>query len=83
MDIQELDESIKVGAVFNGNNIVPRWFIWEKRKYQIEKINYEWQDKNGKEKLFCFSVISGANTYEITFNAERTVWRLCKLCADT
>ncbi len=81
MEIEELDTIIKVGAVFHGgSDIRPSWFIWERRKYLIKKINYVWLDRMGSEKIHCFSVTDGANNYEISFNAERTVWKLNKIC---
>lgn len=80
MKIETIDEIIEVGAVFKGDKVLPRWFLWEKRKYSILEVNYTWNDKSGCEKIFCFSVTDGANTYEISFNAERTVWKLNKIC---
>jgi hypothetical protein len=83
MEIKELDQTIKVGAVFRGgSDIRPAWFIWEGRKYAIKEVNYAWMDRNGREKIHCFSVTDGTNTYEISFNAERTVWKLNKICGE-
>lgn len=79
MGCLENSEIIKVGAVFKGSKIVPKWFIWEKRKYMIKEINYDWMDKKGREKIYCFSVTDGKNNYEISFNAERAIWQLNKV----
>jgi hypothetical protein len=77
--METLDETIKVGAVFKGGKIIPKWFIWEDREYRIKDINYFWMDRQGREKIQCFSVTDGANNYEISFNTERTLWKLNKI----
>ncbi len=80
MKIETIDDTIEVGAVFKNDKIIPRWFLWEKRKYSVLEVNYIWNDRCGTEKIFCFSVTDGTNTYEISFNAERTTWKLNKIC---
>ena len=76
MELKEINQTIKVGVVFKGDKVIPKWFTWEGRKYEIKEINYNWLDHQGREKLHCFSVTDGANNYELSFNAERTVWKL-------
>jgi hypothetical protein len=75
----EINEKIKTGVVFEGAKVVPKWFIWENRRYDIKEINYEWTDRQGAESLFCFSVNTGANSYELSFNTKQMVWRLNKI----
>ena len=95
MRIEKIDEFIKVGAIFTatggaafdgsvqkGDEIRPAWFIWDKRKYQVKEVNYFWLEKSGREKLFCFSVTDGANTYELNFNAELASWKLTKIASE-
>ncbi len=80
MEIKEINQTIKVGAVFQGDKIIPKWFTWEKRKYNIKEVNYNWKDNLGAEELHCFSVTDGANNYELSFNTKRMVWKLTKIC---
>lgn len=83
MELKELDQIIKVGAIFKGgSDISPIWFVWEGRKYMIKEVNYVWMDREGREKLHCFSVTDGANNFEMSFNAERVVWKLNKVCGE-
>ena len=70
---------IKVGAVFKGSNIAPKWFIWEGRKYNVKSIDYTWEDKQGKEKIVYFSVSDGTNSYELAYNTVRMNWLLEKV----
>lgn len=77
--IMEIAETVKVGAVFKGDKVLPKWFVWEGRKYNIKEVNYTWKDLQGAEDLYCFSVTDGANSYELTFNSKRVVWTLNKV----
>ena len=79
MEIRELNETIKVAAIFQGDKIVPKWFVWEGRKYTAKEINYVWSDREGSEKLHCFSVTDGTNNYELSFHPGKTLWRLNKV----
>jgi hypothetical protein len=73
---------IKVGAVFKGSNIIPKWFIWEGRKYNVQSINYNWTDHQGQEKIIRFSVSDGINTYELAYNLTRMNWTLDKVAEE-
>jgi len=79
VDSSEDSKAIKVGAVFKGSKIVPKWFIWEGRRYEVKEINYVWQDYQGREKIHCFSVTDGVNNYELAFHSEKMVWKLNKI----
>ena len=70
---------IKVGAVFKGGNIIPKWFIWNSRKYNVKSIDYTWEDRQGEEKIVYFSVSDGTNTYELAYNTVRMNWLLEKV----
>ena len=80
MESTNIDKIIKVGAVFKGGQILPRWFYHENRKYEIKEVNYQWEDWDGQEKLLFFSVSDGTNSYEISFNLKRMIWKLNKTC---
>lgn len=42
-----INEPILVGAIFSSGKIIPRFFIWDRRKYRIDKITYLWRSKVG------------------------------------
>ena len=79
MGYSEDSKSIRVGAVFKGASIVPKWFIWDDRKYTVKEVNYVWLDRRGQEKIYCFAVSDGTNNYKLSFNAEKAVWQLDKI----
>ena len=80
MDSTNIDKIIKVGAVFQGGRIVPRWFLYDNKKYEVREVNYQWEDFEGTEKLMFFSVSDEANSYEMSFNLKRLIWKLNKIC---
>lgn len=79
MQVTEYSEKIKVGAVFDGNKVTPKWFFWGKDKHIIQKIEHSWKAKEGETPLLYFSVTDGANVYEIRLNQKTLVWFLQKV----
>ena len=79
MQVNEVDEPIKVGVVFEDNKIVPKWFFRGKQKHNITGIEHTWRSKEGETPLVFFSVTDGANVYEIRFNLKTAEWRLEKV----
>lgn len=75
-------QAVSVGVIFKGSNILPRWFIWKERKYNIKTIDYTWIDTQGKEKIIKFSVNDGTNSYELEYHTLKTHWKLNKICCE-
>jgi len=73
-----LNERIQVLAFFNGGKISPRFFFWNNKKYKIKDITYNWQERQGQEVISYFSVNTGANLYQISFNNTSLGWRIDK-----
>ena len=71
-----INEPVDVGAVFSGNRIRPKWFIWNSRKYQIKEITYTWRDKKGQARIIHFSVTDGATLFELSLNQNSLSWCL-------
>ena len=75
---EEINEMISVVALFENGRAVPRSFTWRGRKYLVETINLEHQERHGDDIIFCFSVVANGNIYELSFNSQHLVWRLEK-----
>ncbi|PIS29123.1 hypothetical protein COT42_06135 [Candidatus Saganbacteria bacterium CG08_land_8_20_14_0_20_45_16] len=71
---------IKVGVVFQGSKIIPRWFIWESRKYEVRSLDFTWEESQGLEKIIRFSVRDGINSYELAYNTIQMNWALENIC---
>ena len=72
----ELQERIQVLAWFRNGKILPRQFIWNNKKYKIREVTYNWQERQGRETISCFSVSTGADLYQISFNNTTLGWRI-------
>jgi hypothetical protein len=79
MLVNEVNERIKVGAVFDGNRVTPRWFFRGNAKHQIKKVEHCWRSREGETPLLFFAVTDGANVYELKLNQKTLEWRLEKV----
>jgi len=76
--ITEINEAIKVGAIFGDNKkkLKPVWFIWGGKKYLIQEITYIWTERLEKDVIHHFMVADGANLFSISYNTDTLVWTL-------
>jgi hypothetical protein len=77
--ITEINEIIKVGAIFKNGNIKIKWIIWNGRKYMIKKITYKWKTKKGDKHIYNFAITDGASIFEVSFIPEDLIWNLEKI----
>ena len=78
-DPENLNERIEVLTWFKADKIYPRIFIWKNKKYKIKAITYNWQERLGKETINYFSVNTGSNLYQISFNNTSYSWKIDKI----
>ena len=76
---QKLGFPISVVTLFHNGRVTPKSFIWDNRTFWIQKVNFFWKDKHGKETLYFFSVRTEAGTYEIAFSHQSLSWHINKL----
>ena len=76
---QDLNERIDCLVWFQNAKIQPRLFVWNNKEYEIKKITYTWQERRGQELISHFSVSTGTDLYQISFNNTTFSWRLNKL----
>ncbi|MBN3038498.1 MAG: hypothetical protein JW869_03675 [Candidatus Omnitrophica bacterium] len=72
-------QAIEVVARFAPGKIRPLYLKLNNHNYRIERVNYFWQDRQGREKLYCFNVTDGANVFQIYFSNQSLSWRLAKI----
>lgn len=73
---EEINEPVVVVATFKNGHAFPRSFSWKGRKYPVDAINLEHQEKRGEDLIFCFALTAGGNSYELSFNSHLLVWTL-------
>ena len=78
----EINEPILVGAIFSAGRVVPRFFIWNNKKYQIEEVTYFWRSRIGSLPIFHFAVTSFGSVYEISYNLKTSKWYVEKVYVE-
>ncbi len=78
----EIDEPIKVGAVFALGEIRPVWFSWKGRQIRVHETTFAWKTWEGRACILHFSVTDGQGLYEICFNKEQMGWKLAKSSSE-
>ena len=73
-----IGEQVKVGAVFAGAAVRPRWFDHHRRRHEVREITYQWRSRAGDAVLLHFAVSDGTNLFELSFNQQSLEWRLEK-----
>jgi hypothetical protein len=81
-DPNQLNEKIQVLAWFKGAKIHPRLFVWNHKNYKVREITYNWQERQGGEIISYFSVSTGTDLYQISFNNTSFAWRLDKVMVE-
>ena len=74
-----LDEPIRVAALFEHGKIIPQIFFWNNKPYKINRVNFFWQERQGREVISNFSVETLGGPYQISFNNHSLSWRLNKI----
>ena len=74
--LTELNEPVEVGVVFRKAQTQPVWFLWQGRRYSIQRVTYRWKEKVGEDTIHYFSVFDGVNTFELRYDSKLLQWRL-------
>ena len=72
-----INESISVVASFGlPYKLKPVRFRWNGRLMDIKEVTYQWQTREGSDRLYHFAVTDGSSTYELSFNSASLVWNV-------
>jgi len=75
--ITEVGETVKVGAVFEPEQVlVPKWFVWNGRKFSIQRVTFTWKVRDGQRWFHHFAVTDEARVYELTYDVSSLSWKL-------
>ena len=64
---------------FKSGKITPQKIFWNNKEYEIKTVSYYWQERCGQELLHYFSVNTGSNLYQISFNNISLRWQIDKI----
>jgi len=77
--ITEINEPIKVGAVFTAGRVTVSWFTWKNRRIPVERVTFTWKTNEGAKDRHCFALSNGAEVFEVSFFPGDLRWYLDKI----
>lgn len=82
MNIEKIDEPIRVLADFSGGSARPLRFRWAGRTYYVSAVNAQWIDRSGQGYRLHYSVQAGEQTCYLHFSSIDVQWWLDQLIVD-
>jgi hypothetical protein len=74
VQIEYLNEPIKVRADFEGGRARPLLFKREGRVYRVDRLAASWEDRDNGAKVFYFSVESEGVVYQLSWRVLDNLW---------
>jgi len=74
-----LNEPISVTCLFSKGKTLPRYFIWRNHAYRVKRVNFFWQQRQGREMLSYFSLKTNSGIYQISFSNITLSWKIDKI----
>ena len=72
----KINEPVDVLVDFAGTKVRPLVFKWGGRDYQIKSVNLVHMAREGRDKIYYFSVSDDANYFKLKYNTETMQWLL-------
>ena len=76
MDIEKLNEPVRVFVDFKAQQVRPVAFLRAGRRYVIKRVNLVYRKRVGKRFVWCFAVSDEANSYVLVYDPESLQWTL-------
>jgi len=76
---QLLNEPVSVSCLFTKGKAIPRYFTWKNRLYKVKRVNFFWQQRQGRAVLSYFALETNSGTYQISFSNETLSWQIDKI----
>jgi hypothetical protein len=73
---EKVNQPIRVAVDFRGPEVKPLAFMWNGRKYLIDKVNLRFKRQHGDHWQWCFAVSDAANSYILLYDPEDMRWTL-------
>lgn len=80
MSYEKIHQPVEVLVAFRDERPEPMVFKWGNRYYQVKKVNLVHSERDGREKVYYFSVSDDANAYRLSFRTESLIWQLEEMC---
>ena len=76
MNIEKIQEPIRVLVDCGGGAMSPLRFCWSGRTYKVDTVNARWIDRQGEVYSLHYSVQAEGQTYYLHFDAKEVQWWL-------
>lgn len=74
---QEVNEKIKVLALFEAGRIIPKALRWGNRKFIVDKVDLEYQEREGESINYFFAVSANNGiVFKLSYNSHKLLWTL-------
>ncbi len=73
---QTIHERVRVAGIFDQADFKPIWFVWRRRKFNVEKITLVSDLKDGAIKKKMYSVLADGNLYRLDHCPAEQTWVL-------
>ena len=80
--LEKVNEPIEVQVNFNSRQVIPVFFKWRGRTYQVDKLNLAHKERDGNDKIYYFSVSDKANYFRLAFFTRVLSWRIQEIFFD-
>lgn len=74
-----LNEPIEMTCLFAKGKAWPRYFVWRKQLYKVKRLNFFWQERQGRAVISYFALETNRGTYQVSFSNVVLSWRLDKI----
>ncbi|MFC1709442.1 DUF6504 family protein [Candidatus Omnitrophota bacterium] len=74
-----LNEPIAMTCLFAKGKTLPRYFIWRKRLYRVKRVNFFWQERQGRAMLSYFALETNSGIYQVSFSNIGLTWKMDKI----
>ncbi len=74
-----LHDSVDVLATFSDRKVKPLHMRWNDRNYTIKNVNLVHTAREGRKKIFYFSVSDIANFFKLKLDSETLEWHLVEV----
>ncbi|MFC1753441.1 DUF6504 family protein [Thermoproteota archaeon] len=73
---ESLQEPIDMTCRFAKSKPIPRYFVWRGQAYRVKRVNFFWQQRQGRAVLSYFSLQTNQGTYQVCFSNQTLSWRI-------
>lgn len=79
----KIAKKIKMIALFENGQVVPKVFRWQSRDYKIKEISLVYQEREGRSVNYHFGIETDeGGVFKLRYNNEQLTWWLDEIWGD-